>query len=89
MHKHHLGVLPDVFSSMFVSNSSVHSYNTRRSELLHVPSWKLEIVRRSIRIQGVHIWNFMSDKIDYNCLPATYKCNVKRHLLKNEIGIIG
>ena len=89
MHKYHLRVLPDVFLSMFVRNSAVHAYHTRQSDLSHVPSWRLEIVCRSIRVQSVRIWNFMSDKIEYNCLPATYKCNAKRYLLKNNIDNLG
>ena len=58
MQKYHQGVLPNVFeNNMFILNASLHLYNTRQSELYHSPSGRLEIVRRSIRVQGVLLWN--------------------------------
>ena len=35
MYNFHSGKLPCIFKSMFVSNSSIHSHNTRQQSLLH------------------------------------------------------
>ena len=68
-------------------NHSIHAYDTRQSDWAHAPAWRLEVVRRSIRVQGVIYWNFMSNKMDYDCSPVAYKCQMKRFLLYNNLDI--
>ena len=67
MFKHHHRLLPYVFTNMFSTNDTVHEHITRQSSLYHSQTWRLEIMKRSIRIQGVRYWNFMFDKINYDC----------------------
>ena len=82
MYKCHHKLLPDVFGSMFISNNSIHDHYTRQWNLFHSPAWRLEIVRRSIRVQGVFFWNLLAkEKINCDCSPASYKCQMKRFLL--------
>ena len=50
---HHL--LPTCFNDMFLFNNELHHYRTRQSKLFHCDKWKLEMVKRSIRIEGVII----------------------------------
>ena len=87
MQKFPHGLLPDVFGNMFVRNVDIHGYYTRQSNKLHSPPRRLEIVRRSIRVQGTQFWNMMMDIIDHECSPASYKCQMKRHLLGNKLEI--
>ena len=87
MFKYHRGLLPSVFGNMFNTNASVHEHFTRQSNLFHSNSWRLEIVRRSVRVQGVRYWNLMFGKIDIDCSPVTYKFHLKRFLLVNTLEI--
>ena len=87
MFKHYHGLLPDVFGNMFCINATIHDHFTRQFCLYHTSYWRLEIVRRSIRIQGVRYWNFMYDNIVYECSQATYKINMKRFLIGNTLQI--
>ena len=43
MFKYMKGQLPSIFDGMFILNKNVHSYNTRQSNLLHIPFGKLQI----------------------------------------------
>ena len=81
MFKCYHGMLPPVFDGMFILNSSVHVYHTRQSNLYHSPKWRLEVVRRSVRVQGVAIWNMFASKISHECSIATFKHHVKYALL--------
>ena len=87
MFKYYHGLLPKVFENMFTSNTSVHEHYTRQQVKYHSPLWRLEIVRRGIRIQGARFWNYMLDKINYMCSPLTYKFHLKRFLLNNGIDL--
>ena len=84
MYKNHHGLLP-VFEEMFNTNCEFHGHYTRQSNKIHVPSWHLEVMRRSIRVQGTRLWNLLSNKVDYNCTLVTYKYNMKRYLHDCEI----
>ena len=85
MYKEHFCILPNVFGSMFTHNYEVHSYFTRQLDSYHVSTWRLEMVRRSVRIQGVHYWNLIQGKIDVNTSFVTFKYHVKKYLLSNEL----
>ena len=37
-------LLPDIFSMMFVINKTVHKYETRQENMLHVPVGKIVII---------------------------------------------
>ena len=87
MFEYYHGLLPKVFENMFTSNTSVHEHYTRQQVKYHSPIWRLEIVRRGIRIQGARFWNYMLDKINYMCSPLTYKFHLKRFLLNNGIDL--
>ena len=68
MFKYMKGQLPSIFDGMFILNKNVHSYNTRQSNLLHIPFGKLQICRRTIRYSGVQIWN---DLCSNSCISVT------------------
>ena len=62
MYKYHHGLLPHI-SHMFEKNSSIHQYNTRQSNLLHVPCCRTELGKRSFRYKAVTIWNVIFENI--------------------------
>ena len=81
MFKLHYGMLPPVFNEMFALNNTVHSHYTRQAQLYHFPKWKLEVVRRSIRIQGVYVWNSISVQIKHDCSLACFKHHAKYYFM--------
>ena len=85
MYKVTFCLVPNIFSNIFIRNYDVHNYFTRQSDYYHVSAWRLEMVRRSIRIQGVHYWNLIQEKIDCYTSFVTFKYRVKKYLLANEL----
>ena len=69
---------------MFCLNSDVHTYNTRQRHSFHYDKWKLDIMRRTIRIQVVIIWNKVAELIDTDCSPAVFKHKIK-YLLSSKL----
>ena len=81
------GSTPDIFNTMFLINKNVHSHSTRQINKMHIPLAKTAMVKRSIRYRGVTVWNYISDKFDYNCSISVYKKKLKKYLLSHEITI--
>ena len=81
MYKVHFFQIPDIFRNMFIRNHDVHGYFTRQSDNYHMPTWHLEMVRRSVRNQGVLYWNKIQGKIDCYCEFVTFKYHVKKYLV--------
>ena len=50
-------LLPEIFSMMFVINKTVHKYETRQENMLHVPVGKTSLALKCIRYKGVSLWN--------------------------------
>ena len=73
MYKYMKGLLPDIFSMMFVINKTVQKYETRQANMLHVPVGKTSLALKCIRYKGVSLWNSLSDKILSDCNLFTYK----------------
>ena len=80
MHNHHHSMLPPVLN-ILVKNCQVHSYNTRQSDLLHVPQCRTELGKMSFKYQAVMVWNHIYLSVDVNIGIGTFKCHLKSHLL--------
>ena len=79
------GTLPKVMSELYLKNRDVHSYETRRSKLLHVPNGTLT---NTFRYKSVLIWNELTiRKLDYNVTMQKYKILLKHFLQYNELNI--
>ena len=87
MFKFRHSLLPQVFDDMFVLNRDVHNYFTRQFDMYHYLTWRLQMRKKSIRIQGPIIWNQLVLHFDYNCSIVTFKFHVKNYLLVNDIEI--
>ena len=67
-------LLPQCFSSMFVTNSTVHSYNTRRHNDIHQTCSFVVILQKNyIRVYEALLWNSFDSEI--KCLPTLSSFN--------------
>ena len=87
MYKYHHGLLPHI-SHMFEKNSSIHQYNTRQSNLLHVPCCRTELGKRSFRFKAVTIWNVIFENISVDIEIGTFKRHLKSYILSNSMETI-
>ena len=79
-YKYHHAMLPPVLD-MFVKTCQIHSYNTRQSDLLHVPQCWTELGKMSFKYQAVMAWNHIYQSVDVNIGIGTFNCHLKSHLL--------
>ena len=77
-------LIPESFTSLFVCNNAIHSYNTRQSLLFHVPKARTDYMKRAISNRGVHIWNYLCSKLSTDCSYLSFKQSIKRFLLIND-----
>ena len=74
-----------IFSSYFILNSSIHSHHTRTANALHVPRAKNCVRISSIKILGAQIWNDIPNSIRNSTTVATFKINLKKHLIDSKL----
>ena len=84
MYRIHHDIAPVSFNNMFVRNSQIHNYDTRSRSKYHVPAFKLDTMKLTIRVKGVYIWNFVNDNVDAFCSLASFKISLRKFLLGNE-----
>ena len=77
--------LPCVFHSFFIRNSEIHNYPTSSSQKLHVPLAKSYYTAKIVRTTAVNTYNYFYGKIDFNVHYWTYKFNLKRYLIDQNI----
>ena len=78
-------VFPDVLSSMFVRNNSIHNYNTRLSKCIHTPFLYNSSSHCSLKMSGLNIWNLLLHHIDCVVEFKTFKYKVKEYLLSENL----
>ena len=81
MYKYENNTLPELFSSMFTTNSQMHTYPTRTSSNLHTPIGNLNMVYRTVRYSGIKIWNNSKSKTIISSNFLHYKFNSRHYLL--------
>ena len=84
MFKCHHKKVPEVFTDYFVSNYQIHNYSTRSRNKLHIPFWKSDVMKHSIRVKGVYIWNYVYNHITVEKTFASFKTNLRKLLLCNK-----
>ena len=85
MYKFHHHLLPITFADFYRLNSHFHSYETRYNSMLSMPLCRTERTKRTIRYQGVHVWNtILSLNIDVSLEIASFKFHVKQALLQGK-----
>ena len=63
MYKHSVELLPVPVSNLFIKNSSIHGYNTRSCNMLHINIGSSEVTYTNFSYHGVYIWNIMERNI--------------------------
>jgi hypothetical protein len=56
-------LLPAHFTKMFMSNTDVHTYDTRHREHLHLLYYRTNVCKYTARFLGPSLWNALSEEI--------------------------
>ena len=72
VYKYHHGLPPNILD-MFEQNSSIHHYDRRQSNLLHVPSCRTELGKSVFRYKAVIIWNEFYKNVCVDIKIDTFK----------------
>ena len=81
MYKYQHKKLPIFFDTLFTRNSNIHRHHTRQENELHLPLIISMPCSRTIRISGVHSYNYFGKIFDMNISYEVYKKRLKKHLL--------
>ena len=73
--------------AIFMSNQDVHNYNTRHHNLLHVPVARTELVYKTFKYRGVHIWNEILLHVNVNVSFVSFKKLLYQHIFNNHLPI--
>ena len=84
MHKYSKNQLPNIFSNMFIKNSTVHQYPTRQSNSLHLPLTRTLFANKLFTFTGPKFWNSLNDSMKVQSL-VTFKYKLKKMLLDKYI----
>ena len=88
MYKFYKKNVPEIFTSFFQCNSSVHGYSTRQREYLHVPPVKSNLSQFSIRYRGVVVWNaILKSKINPDVSEFVFVKSFKAHILDKKFTV--
>jgi hypothetical protein len=78
-------MIPLSFTNMYTLNYSIHSYNTRGSNDIHVMRYRTNLIKHSIRIQGIYVWNELADTLKSLPTVTSFRNHLKFMLLSNII----
>jgi exonuclease III len=81
MYKFVNNLLPSTFSDFFQYNNTNHAYNTRQAQLFRTPVINCNLMLTSVRVIGVHTWNYWSKIIDTHSSYFIFKKKIKKELL--------
>ena len=54
---HHVEIFPCVFANFFTVNKSIHSYNTRAKDDIHMYNSNLSFGRKCVATKAGYLWN--------------------------------
>ena len=80
MYKFSNGFLPDVFNTLYIKNSEIHTYSTRSKDLYHVLPGTQTF---SISKISAKIWNSLM--VNVNVTFIKFKESLKLYLLNNTL----
>ena len=83
MYKVRQNTAPNVLTSLFTLNETVHSYNTRQSTSYHVPLSRTNYIKRTISSKGVRIWNTCCKKLSLDCSYLSFKKSLRNLVCGN------
>jgi len=76
-------LIPAKFCSMFSTNSTVHSYNTRHKSNLKHNYHRLALRSHTVRIYGVMLWDSLSDELTKLTSVNYFRRHYKRLLISD------
>ena len=85
MFKYAKNALPNIFYTFFTRNDTIHDYFTRHGLKYRIPLVNTNLFRNTIRLRGVHIFNYFSQKLSYNYVFVTYKYHLKKFIHLNDV----
>ena len=87
MYKCHFQGFPNVIKSLFILNQDFHNYNTRNNNLLHIPIARTELLYKTFKYRGVHIWNDILINIEVNVSFILFKKLLYNHITNSDFPI--
>ena len=85
MYQLNSGGLPDVFSSMFVKNTEVHSYPTRQKDSFHLSPVRTVSALKTITTTGPKFWNELDREIIQSQSLYSFKHKLKLVFLNSYL----
>ena len=83
MYRYHHDLLPPGLpNNHFPTQANIHDYNTRQANDLHVDPTNTKLALNNIKTQGPLTWNKLNIKIKNSPSLASFKTNLKKHILK-------
>ena len=80
--------VPQFLSNYFTRNNSIHEYNTRGANEIHVPFGRLDIRNFSIRIHGAKVWNSLPSFVKQSRSLELFKNTLRNYLFSSESVVI-
>ena len=80
--------VPLTFQSFYVMNRDIHDYPTSSRNKYHVPLAKSYYTAKIVRTTGVTTFNYLFDKVQFNLTYCSYKFNLKKFLVENNVNNI-
>lgn len=79
---HHDMLPPDLLDdNFFISNASIHNYNTRHTSDFHVKPTSTLLARNTIKTQGALLWNSLHSPIKMSPSLAVFKRSLKNQIV--------
>ena len=82
MFKFKNSLLPPIFKTFFITNSDIHSYPTRSSNMLRPPLAKSTVANKFIKKTGVGIWNSLIPNVSNIKKIGSFKIHLKNLLIE-------
>lgn len=85
MYKYNNDMLPPdlLDANFFLNNDDIHKYSTRHADDFHIRPTQTQLARNTIKTQGALLWNSLPVSIKSSPTIATFKHNLKKHLINN------
>ena len=88
MFKYANGMLPEVINELYTPNNTIHSYETRQHNMLHLSKGNLNVYTKSFRYTSTHIWNFLQTHFNVYVSISEFKKSLKTFLHVNQIQLV-
>ena len=73
------------FVNMFTVNSSIHNYNTRQKNNLHIPSYRTNVREHNVSVFGVNMWNDSPEECNELRTYNQFRLKCKLYLLSKQL----